>query len=204
MQPRTQRQKEILDFIMKFVKSNGFEPSYQKIADEFGLKSKGGVAKHIEALEKKGLINRKIENGSFHLEVLPQSNVENLMCEIEWIYSSKNPPKKIESELLYVPKVLLGYASPEKLRAVMVNDDGMSDEHILEDDIAIIEFKTFVRDREIVAVDLKNEGIIFRKYYRTGANIQLVSSNENYELIIVPANKIKVLGVFKCLLRPIS
>ena len=69
MQPRTQRQKEILDYIRRFIDRHGYEPSYAQIARHFGISSKATIAKHIEALEKRGLIARKHANGSFALSV---------------------------------------------------------------------------------------------------------------------------------------
>ena len=69
MQPRTQRQKEILEYITRFIERHGYEPSYTQIARHFGVSSKATIAKHIEALEKRGLISRQRENGAFALSV---------------------------------------------------------------------------------------------------------------------------------------
>jgi repressor LexA len=54
MLPRTQRQKEILDYITSFLAKHGHEPSYAQIARRFGVSSKATIAKHISALEKRG------------------------------------------------------------------------------------------------------------------------------------------------------
>jgi SOS-response transcriptional repressor LexA len=40
MLPRTQRQKEVLDYITRFLASHGHEPSYAQIARHFGVSSK--------------------------------------------------------------------------------------------------------------------------------------------------------------------
>jgi SOS-response transcriptional repressor LexA len=52
----TQRQKEILDYITRFLERHGYVPSYTQIARQFGVKSRATIAKHIAALERRGLL----------------------------------------------------------------------------------------------------------------------------------------------------
>src|SRR4029078_13209073 len=83
MLPRTQRQKEILDYITRFQERHGYVPSYTQIARQFGDKSRATIAKHIAALEKRGWISRQHEDGSFALNVkVEQTNCDSL-CEVK-------------------------------------------------------------------------------------------------------------------------
>lgn len=61
----TNRQKQILDFIIAFRGRNGFSPSIREIGDYFGIRSLRGVTGHLEALERKGLLilNPRINRG---------------------------------------------------------------------------------------------------------------------------------------------
>jgi len=34
MQPRTKRQKEVLEFVTQYIEKHGYEPSYQQIAQQ--------------------------------------------------------------------------------------------------------------------------------------------------------------------------
>lgn len=52
----SQRQKEILDYITRFLAEHGREPSYAEISRAVGIQSKAAIAKHIAALEKHGLL----------------------------------------------------------------------------------------------------------------------------------------------------
>lgn len=204
MATRTKRQREILNFIQTFIDTHGFQPSYQQIANQIGVKSKGGVAKHIEALEKNGLIARHNINGTFHLELTPQKVVSEYITEIEWLKNPNIIPKKYETENLYVPTFLLGYLSSISLRAMTVRDDGMLDAQICNGDIAIIENKTFIRDSEVIAALIPNEPIFLRKYYRLSDMVELVPDNENYDTISIPGDKLKIFGVFRGILRPFT
>src|SRR5438876_243602 len=79
---RTQRQKEVLDYITRFLAKHGYEPSYAQIARNFGVSSKATIAKHISALEKRGLIKREHEDGTFTLAVNVEDAPANAICEI--------------------------------------------------------------------------------------------------------------------------
>ncbi len=205
MQPRTKRQKEILEYISKFIESRGYKPSYQQIAKHFQLASKAAVAKHIAALEKQGLISRRRENGSFSLELYPKAVISDLVCQIEWL----ELPETIGflddfwDETLLVPTFLIVVHKPEKLCAFRVLNDSMLDEHICEGDIALIEKRAFARDGDIVVSVINGDRVILKRIFRDGANIELRPSNAHYEPIKVPADKIEIKGIFRGLIRPI-
>ena len=82
MLPRTQRQKEILDFITRFLERHGYVPSYTQIARQFGVKSRATIAKHIAALERRGLLSREHEDG-FVLNVKVEDTSSDSVCEVK-------------------------------------------------------------------------------------------------------------------------
>lgn len=54
----TRRQREIYDFLSRFVDSHGYSPSFEEIAEGVKLSSLATVHKHIGNLEAKGLLKR--------------------------------------------------------------------------------------------------------------------------------------------------
>src|ERR687886_338093 len=82
MQPRTQRQKQILDYITSFIERHGYEPSYAQIARHFGVSSKATIAKHIAALERRGLVSRQRSDGAFGLTVQQEEVDVDATCEV--------------------------------------------------------------------------------------------------------------------------
>ena len=54
----TRRQKQVYDFLARFVDENGYSPSFEEIGEGLGLSSLATVHKHISNLEQKGLLKR--------------------------------------------------------------------------------------------------------------------------------------------------
>lgn len=204
MLPRTQRQKDILDYITDFSERNRYEPSYAQIARHFKVKSRATIAKHIAALERRGLLTRTHEDGSFALSV----NVDDpdALCQVKLLgrIAAGTPLDVVESdETLTVPRFLLGRVKPDNVFALRVKGDSMIDEHICDGDIALIENRTEVRDGEIVVALLIEENqATLKKLYRRGANVELHPANSQLQPLTLPANQVSVQGVFRGLLRP--
>jgi repressor LexA len=205
MQPRTRRQREILDFITEFINERGHIPSYQQIARKFKIASKSAIAKHIAAMEKQGILQRRREDGSFGLELRAENLMTESVCEIEWLetVNAEGFAENWEREPIFVPKFLLGYYEPERIRAFRVPNDSMLDEHICEGDIALIEKRTFARDGAIVVAEAENR-VVLKRFFRSGANIELRPANQNYRALRLAADKVSIQGVMHGLLRPFS
>lgn len=206
MLPRTQRQKEVLDYLTHFLERHGYGPSYAQIARHFGVKSRATIAKHVAALEKRGLLKRTNEDGAFALTV----NVDNgdAFCEVTLLgYVAAGAPIEVveNAEMIPVPRFLLGRVRPEKVYALRVKGDSMIDEHICDGDIALIENRTDARDGEIVVALLIEENqATLKRIFRRGSNIELHPANSQLLPLTLPAEKVAVQGIFRGLLRPTS
>jgi repressor LexA len=56
--PLTRKQREIWGFIVDFWEEHGYSPTFQEVADDFGFRSLGTVADHINALRYKGWLEK--------------------------------------------------------------------------------------------------------------------------------------------------
>ena len=204
MQPRTQRQKEIHDYIVSFIERHGYEPSYAQIARYFGVKSKATIAKHISALEKRGLISRSHEDGAFALAVNVAEVSSDAVCEVALLgrIAAGTPIDAVEDkEPLTIPRFLLGKVRPERVYALRVSGDSMIDEHICDGDIAIIENRTEAKDGEIVVALVDGTHATLKRIYRTGREIELRPANSSLEPMKLSASRVRVQGIFRGLLR---
>ena len=207
MLPRTQRQKEILDYITRFLERHGYVPSYAQIARQFGVKSRATIAKHIAALERRGLLVREHEDGSFALNVKVEDKSADSLCEVKLLgrIAAGAPLEAVvdNDERIPVPRFLLGRVKPDRVYALRVKGDSMIDEHICDGDIALIENRTDARDGEIVVALLIEENqATLKRLYRRGTNIELQPANSQLQPLTLPASQVRVQGIFRGLLRP--
>ena len=152
--PRTQRQKEVFDYLVQFLERRGYIPSYTQIAKHLGVKSRATVAKHIKALARLGLIDIHGKDGSFTIDINQQAiPASDSFCEIPMAgFIAAGQPIELvpDGEMISVPRFMLGRVRPEKVYAARVQGDSMIDEHICDGDIALIENRPEAHDGEIV------------------------------------------------------
>ncbi|MGH9942005.1 MAG: transcriptional repressor LexA [Pyrinomonadaceae bacterium] len=209
MQPRTQRQREILDYITHFIGRHGYQPSYAQIARHFGISSKATVAKHIEALEKRGLIARRHDNGTFGLNLQTEELNGDSICEVPLLgrIAAGYPLDTVvdaAADTINVPRFMLGRVRPEQIYALRVAGDSMIDEHICDGDIALIENRTEARDGEIVVALVDGNRATLKRLFRLGREVELRPANSQLASIRLPAHQVTVQGIFRGLLRPVS
>jgi repressor LexA len=205
MLPRTQRQKEVLDYIIRFTAKHGHEPSYAQIARNFGVSSKATIAKHISALEKRGLIKREHEPGRFTLAIKHEDTPANAMCEVPLVgrIAAGVPIDAIEDiEMICVPRFLLGRVRPERIYALRVKGDSMIDEHICDGDIALVESRTEAREGEIVVALIDRARATLKRLFHFGDEVELRPSNAQLQPLRIHASRVEIQGIFRSLLRP--
>jgi repressor LexA len=205
MLPRTQRQKEILDYITRFIARHGYEPSYAQIARHFNVSSKATIAKHIAALERRGLLSRRREDGAFNLAVTVEDSPTDATCEVPLLgrIAAGAPIDAVEdSQPISVPRFLLGRVRPERVYALRVKGDSMIDEHICDGDIALIENRTEARDGEIVVALVEGTRATLKRLFRFGHEVELRPANSQLAPLRLRASQVTVQGIFRGLLRP--
>jgi repressor LexA len=205
MLPRTQRQKEILDYITRFIARHGYEPSYAQIARHFGVSSKATIAKHIAALERRGLLSRRREDGAFNLAVTIEDSPTDAICEVPLLgrIAAGAPIDAVEdAQPISVPRFLLGRVRPERVYALRVKGDSMIDEHICDGDIALIENRTEARDGEIVVALVEGTRATLKRLFRFGSEVELRPANSQLAPMRLRASQVTVQGIFRGLLRP--
>src|SRR3954453_21827834 len=200
MLPRTQRQKEILDYITRFQERHGYIPSYAQITRQFGVKSRATIAKHIAALERRGLLVREHEDGSFALNVKVEDKSSDSLCEVKLLgrIAAGAPLEVVDyEERIPVPRFLLGRVKPDRVYALRVKGDSMIDEHICDGDIALIENRTDARDGEIVVALIDSARATLKRLFRFGDEVELRPANAQLQPMRVHASRVSIQGIFR-------
>ena len=194
----TRRQREVYDFISRFVTENGYSPSFEEIGDGLKLNSLATVHKHISNLEKKGLLTRDY-NRSRSIDLLPpkgklkQSMSVNTAVVLPLMgrIAAGQPIEAVE-----VPETisLADFVRSKEVFVLEVRGDSMQDEAILDGDYVLVEKTRTAHNGDIVVALVDSADATLKRLYREGDKIRLQPSNASMRPIIVPAGSVDVQG----------
>lgn len=103
--PITKRQKEVLDFIKKFIGKKKYPPTLEKIRDGLKLSAVSTIHQHIQALTNKGYL-KKIDKYARAIDI----NVPEVMVKVPLLGTivAGEPIEAIQQkEFIAVPKTKL-------------------------------------------------------------------------------------------------
>jgi repressor LexA len=165
----TERQREILDFILAFRRENGCSPSIPEIQRRFGIRSPNGVAGHIHALEAKGAI-RRAERGSRAIDVVGERRRPALPASLHALPVlggiPAGPPQPAAEPgagpAALLDESVLGFRPREGCFVLRVRGDSMKDAGILDGDLVVVEPTPAPRAGQIVAALIDGENTLKR------------------------------------------
>lgn len=107
----SRRQIEVLDFIKKFIATNGYSPTVREIASGLYLKSPSTVQDHLKKLVANGIITIN-QKKSRTIELLVQNEYIKEDSSIAKIPILESEPEAVAREFLDIPAYMLnGYDS---------------------------------------------------------------------------------------------
>lgn len=179
----TARQEEILQFLADYVQDNGYPPSIREIGETFKIGSLRGVTVHLDALEKKGYIERNNTPRSIRI-VHPQYQTSNNVAMLPLVgqIAAGTPilaDQNVE-ELIPVPSEMVRKISGAYL--LRVKGDSMSGEGINPRDLVVVKPQKTANHGDLVAVLIGDEATIKRIHYDKGS-VRLLPSNPAYDPI---------------------
>jgi len=195
----TKRQKEILDFITRFLDQKGYSPSLVEIGAHFGLSSVATVHKHVDNLRKKGLV-RKTWNANRSLELTPAAmGVRAIRLPLAGRVSAGFPIEAVEErEVIAVPEDMVGGGDCFVLQ---VRGESMIDEQIRDGDYVVLEKRQRPQNGSVVVALIDGHEATLKKFYKEGDTVRLQPANLALKPISVPAEKVRVQGVVIGVLR---
>ena len=217
----TKKQKNLLIFINKKIRSTGISPSYEEMKNSLNLKSKSGIHRLISALEERGFVKRLAhkaraleviklpENASandifntFTPSVIKGGLDKNKSSDVSVLGSiaAGTPIEAIQQE---VDRVAL----PENLEkngehyGLKVKGDSMTEAGINDGDTVIVKKTSNVDSGQIAVVLIDDQEATLKRVRKKGNTIALEAANKNYETKIYAANRIKIQGKLVSLYR---
>ena len=176
----TARQKQVLDFITSHLESHGFPPTLREIGEHLGVSGTLGVIKHLDALERKGLI-RKTAGCSRGISVVGRRSAVTLPIVGTVRAGALQPAMEEIDGYLTVDETMAGSGGCFFLR---VKGDSMVNAAIVDGDLALVRPQATAEKGEIVVAMINGEATL-KRFYRERGHIRLQPENPAMEPIIV-------------------
>ena len=179
----SKKQEEILNYIDKTIKSNGYSPTVREICEAVGLKSTSTVQYHLKKLIDLGFLN-KSENIS--RSITSRTVDTKYGIPILGEISAGQPLIAEENYIGELP--YFGNEINTELIALKINGDSMIDAGLYNDDLVVIDKSLIPADGDIGAFLIHNTEATV-KYVDTIADKRyLIPANKNYDNIEIDEN----------------
>lgn len=197
----TERQKEILEFILGHQRARGVAPTHREICERFGFSSYGTAYKHLKLLVEKGYLRRERHQrrGLEVVEGAYESTGERELPFLGRIAAGRPIESLPGSETLEVPPMLLG-ERPRDHYVLRVVGESMIEEGIHDGDWVVVERREQARAGEMV-VALVGDEVTLKRFHPEGARIRLQPANAAMSPIVVAAADVQIQGIVVGLMR---
>ena len=222
----TKKQKNLLLFINKKLRSSGISPSYEEMKDSLNLKSKSGIHRLISALEERGFIKR-LAHKARALEVvkLPETASANdiynsfspsvIKGGLDDTNSKKSdsgdlpvlgniaagtPVEAIQNEVARIP-LPSNIEKNGEYFGLKVQGDSMIEAGIKDGDTVIVKKTDTADNGKIVVALIDDHEAMLKRIRRKGKTVALESANRNYETKIFGPDRVKIQGILVSLYR---
>ena len=222
----TKKQKNLLLFINKKLRSTGVSPSYEEMKESLSLKSKSGIHRLISALEERGFIKRLAHKAraleviklpetasandiynSFSPSVikggLDQENLNNSNdTEIPVLgkIAAGTPVEAIQNEVSRIP-LPANIEKDGEFFGLKVQGDSMIEAGINDGDTVIVKKADTADNGKIVVALIDDHEAMLKRIRKKGKTVALESANRNYETKIFGPDRVKVQGILVSLYR---
>ena len=221
----TKKQKNLLVFINKKIRSSGISPSYEEMKNSLNLKSKSGIHRLISALEERGFI-RRLPHKARALEVLKlpetasandiynsfspsvikggldenNSTTEDNEIPILGEIAAGSPVEAIQNEISRIP-LPVSLNKNDNFFGLKIQGDSMIEAGINDGDTVIIKKADKADNGQIVVALIDDYEAMLKRIRVKGKTVALESANKNYETKIFGPDRVKVQGVLVSLYR---
>lgn len=182
MSDLTKKQQDIFDFILGSLREAGTIPTVREIASAFGFASTNAVNCHLEALTRKGYINRR-PGAARNIEIAPDYLMPERGVPIVGRVAAGKPIDAVENLEGYLD--LDAIYEPGLHYALRVAGDSMIEAGLWDGDYAIVRQQPKVETGEIGVAIIDGEATVKRFRWLADGGLQLIPENEAYEPFMI-------------------
>ena len=205
----TKKQKELFEFLSKYISENNISPSFEEMKKAVNLKSKSGIHRLVTSLEQRGFIKR-LKHKARAMEITKtlssqlnkfNRDLESTKIPLLGTIAAGDPILAIEyaEDFINVPSTFI---SPNnQYFGLKVKGLSMINKGIFDGDIAIIKKTNSVLNGKIAAVLTSNNEITLKTINIEDNEIHLIPANENFNKKIYEINQVQIQGALTGLIR---
>ena len=201
--PVTARQRQVYEFICRYLETNNQPPTIAEIGGQFQMTSSASVHSILSALEREGFIKR-IPNVSRGIELVKVETQESGGDELEvpllGLVAAGQPIEAILAhETVSAPKSMIGRG---RMFALRVRGDSMIEENIQDNDIIIVSSQQTAENGQMVVALIDGNYATVKKFYREPDFIRLEPANPQFKPIFIKTpERLQIQGVVRGLIR---
>lgn len=203
MRGLTAKQHEILDFIQSYIDKHHYSPSYREIMQHFDFNSLGTVYKHVQVLQRKGVLmgDKHSKRSLLPVREVVEPRVSNVLTLPFIGYLSIGYPLELfmQSENMTVPATLV--ANPDTTYILQVQGDSLKEEAILNGDLLLIESRQEIEAGEMVLGLINQHDTFLKRYYPEGHYIRLEGLSPHPSSMTLKQELVSIHGVLAGLIR---
>ena len=199
----TKQQRRVLRAIESYQAAGQPAPSLRELGEELGLKHVSAVAKHVNALKRKGALEADAGKARALRVTTPLTNLRHRVVDIPLLgpipagFPDDGAPEAEGCVSVDVSSV--GFTPTRNTFAVRVKGSSMIGRHILDGDIVLLERGPEPRNGQVVGALVDGERTL-KTYVVKDRKPYLKAENPKYPDLI-PAQELVIQGVFKALIR---
>jgi len=187
----TKRQKQVLDYIKKFISKYDYAPSLEEIKRHLKLSSVSTAHFHVSALQNMGYL-RKEDNQPRALNVFSETRL--IQIPLLGTIAAGQPIEATEDkEYIAIPQSKI--KNSKEHYALRVSGESMINENINDGDIVIVRHQKNPQNGNKVVALINNTEVTLKKFYKENGKIKLEPANPKYKPIFVSPKNINVQGI---------
>lgn len=197
MEQLTARQEQVLTFIRESYRRHGYPPTIREIGEHLGVKWTRGIERHLDALEKKGHINRARDTSR---GIQLASRAAGVRVPVVGRITAGRPilaVENIEDKLTLDPSMVRG----ENNFLLRVEGMSMRDAGILDGDLILVRSQQTADSGDIVAALINDEEATVKRLRLKPDGVVLEPANPAFEPITSAMVTINIIGKVMAVLR---
>lgn len=192
----TKKQKGALDYVEQYIRDNGISPTTEEVRKKLRLKSISTAHSHIQALVKKGFLDK---NSNYSRGIEIKSGIRIFEIPLLGTIAAGQPLETVEIPNQTISVANTAIKDPKNYFALRVAGDSMIDEGIFDGDIVVIKRQISAENGQTVVAIVDRDYATLKKLYREKGQFRLQPANQN--LLPIFTKELEIRGIVAQIIR---